>query len=66
MASVVSYFSGKEKLNLWYYGIMCVMIYVPLCWIRDLKKFARFHLLADFIILSVVICIVFYASDRLV
>ena len=45
---------------------MCVLIYVPLCWIRDLKKFARFHLLADFIILSVVICIVFYASDKLV
>ena len=45
-------------------GIMCVMVYVPLCWIRDLKKFARFHLLADVIILVVIIYIVTYSTGK--
>ena len=43
---------------------MCVIVYVPLCWIRDLKKFARFHLLADFIILIVIIYIISYSTDK--
>jgi len=40
------------------------MVYVPLCWIRDLKKFARFHLLADVIILVVIIYIVTYSTGK--
>jgi len=43
-------------------GLFCVLIYTPLCFIRDLKKFARFHFLADVIILTTVICIFVFAT----
>jgi hypothetical protein len=41
------------------------VIYVPLCWVRKIEKFAATHIFADALILITTIVILVYASIQL-
>ena len=48
--------------NLWYFGLICFCMFVPLCQVRDLTKFSQFHLLANFVIVIVITSIFAFAA----
>lgn len=50
----------------YYSGILCVVIYVPLCFIRKIEKLSWSHLIADFIILFTFLVIIGYTIKKLV
>lgn len=43
-------------------GLLCFVIYVPLCLVRKIEKFAVTHIFADALILITTIVILVYAS----
>ena len=45
-----------------WFGLLCFVIYVPLCLVRKIEKFAWTHILADALILITTIVIIVYAS----
>lgn len=46
-------------------GIICAVVYIPLCLIRKIEKLSWSHLLADFIILFTFVVIIVYTAIRL-
>ena len=46
-------------------GLLCFVIYVPLCLVRKIEKFAVTHIFADALILITTIVILVYASIQL-
>ena len=51
-----------DGVQLWYFLPVLMIIYVPLCWIRDLEKLAWSHLVGDVVILTVVTVICIYSG----
>jgi hypothetical protein len=51
---------GKNLLFL-IIGLVCFIILTPLCYIRDLTSFSRYHALADLIIISTVLMVLVFA-----
>jgi proton-coupled amino acid transporter len=47
------------------YGIICFLITTPLCYVREIEKFAFSYVLADILILSTTIVILVYSSIKL-
>jgi hypothetical protein len=43
-------------------GLLCAVIYIPLCYVRKIETFAWTHLVADVLILVAVLTCTFYAS----
>jgi hypothetical protein len=41
-------------------GLLCFIIYTPLCYVRKIEKFSSTHILADIIILITAITVVIY------
>jgi hypothetical protein len=52
---MISMFEVDRSLE--YYAIFLALILIPICFVRDLTKFAKFHILADLIILCVVLIV---------
>jgi len=48
-----------------WFGLLCFVIYVPLCLVRKIEKFAFTHIFADALILITTIVIIVYASIQL-
>jgi proton-coupled amino acid transporter len=46
-------------------GLLCFVIYVPLCLVRRIEKFSITHIFADALILITTIVILVYASKHL-
>jgi solute carrier family 36 (proton-coupled amino acid transporter) len=46
-------------------GLLCFVIYAPLCLVRKIEKFAITHIFADALILITTIAILVYASQKL-
>jgi solute carrier family 36 (proton-coupled amino acid transporter) len=46
-------------------GLLCFVIYAPLCLVRKIEKFSVTHIFADALILITTIVILVYASIRL-
>ena len=55
----------RPKINNWILGGVCFLIYVPLCWVRKIEKFAIFHVVADISIVIGLTVITIYASIEL-
>jgi len=53
---------GKVNISHWYFGLLCFLIYCPLCWIRKIAVFNITHLFADIVIIMMLIGIIVYAS----
>lgn len=51
-----------DEVQLWYFLPMLMLIYVPLCWIRNMEKLAFTHLISDVIIFVVIISIFVFAG----
>lgn len=45
----------------WVIGVMLFFIYTPLCWVRKIQKFARYHVFADIALLITLVVVVVYA-----
>jgi solute carrier family 36 (proton-coupled amino acid transporter) len=56
---------GKQILMLNCLGLLCFVIYAPLCLVRKIEKFSITHIFADALILITTIVILVYASIRL-
>ena len=56
---------GIGPVNQWILGAACFALYVPLCLVRKIEKFAFFHIFADIAILIGVTTIIVYASLEL-
>mmetsp|Transcript_17803 Transcript_17803/g.22410 ORF Transcript_17803/g.22410 Transcript_17803/m.22410 type:complete len:301 (-) Transcript_17803:58-960(-) len=54
-----------DNVNLWLFLPILMLIYVPLVWIRDMRKLAWSHLLSNILIAVVLISVIIYASDNL-
>jgi len=54
--------TSKQEVNLWWFGLMCFLIYVPLCWVRKVESFAATHIMADGIILFTIVAVVVYST----
>jgi len=54
------------QLELWTLILIQVAIYVPLSWVRQIKKFGTLALVADVFILMGLVYIVYYSIDRLI
>lgn len=59
LANILSYRLGV-KIEHWWIGVFCFVIYTPLTWVRKLQKFARFHVFADFTVLTALFVILCY------
>jgi len=46
----------------WYIGIGCIVLYVPLCFVRKIETFAKTHVLADIMIIFTLLSVVIYAT----
>jgi amino acid permease len=46
-------------------GLLCFVVYTPLCWVRKIEKFALFHIFADLMILATVTVVAYYAFVKL-
>lgn len=55
-----------ENVNLWFFFPILMIIYVPLVWIRDMRKLAWSHLLSNVLIFIVLITVICYSTDNLV
>lgn len=55
----------KDEINVWILGGIVFAVYVPLCFVRKIQKFAFFHIFADAAILIGVTIIIIYASMEL-
>ena len=51
-----------EKISKWFFGIICLCIYAPLCWIRKVEKLAVTHLFGDIMIIFTIIVIVGFSA----
>ena len=51
-----------EPVSKWYFGLLCLCIYVPLCMVRKVEKLAKTHLFGDVMILFTILVIFVYAS----
>mmetsp|Transcript_27267 Transcript_27267/g.19681 ORF Transcript_27267/g.19681 Transcript_27267/m.19681 type:complete len:200 (+) Transcript_27267:765-1364(+) len=49
----------------WWFGLLCFVIFTPLCFVRKISKFAWTHVFADVMIFLVLISIMIYASFTL-
>lgn len=52
-------------MSVYWFGGLCFVVYVPLCLIRKIEKFAWTHLVADGLIMLTTIVILVYASMHL-
>jgi amino acid permease len=52
--------SMNVETEYWYFGLMCFLIYTPLCWVRNLEKFNSTHIFADVIIFVTAIVVIVY------
>lgn len=64
MVSIV-YITTDTLVSPWYFGVMLVVIYVPLCWIRKIEILAPTHLFADAMICITLFVLMFYAFTRI-
>eukprot|EP00347_Sterkiella_histriomuscorum_P012049 403370085 len=55
----------KSDVSVIWFGALCFIIYVPLCLVRKIEKFAWTHLIADALILITTIVILVYALIQL-
>lgn len=55
-----------KPINNWIIGAACFLIYVPLCWVRKIEKFAYFHIFADLAIAIGLIVIIVYGTKNMV
>ena len=53
-----------DSPRIWF-GLLCFLIYAPLCWVRKIEKFAVTHIFADALIMITTIVILVYASIQL-
>lgn len=54
-------YANAEVWSKWIFGAMCLAIYVPLCWVRNMGALASTHLFGDIMIILVVVFIMGYA-----
>lgn len=52
------------EVGYWTMGFIYFLIMSPLGWIKDLAKFSKFHLAADFIILVTILTVVAFATQN--
>lgn len=52
--------SGGPVINHWWFGLLCIVIYVPLCWVRKIEVFNKTHLFADIIIVVMIVSVIVY------
>mmetsp|Transcript_12174 Transcript_12174/g.16811 ORF Transcript_12174/g.16811 Transcript_12174/m.16811 type:complete len:203 (+) Transcript_12174:562-1170(+) len=55
----------EGKPNKWWFGLLCFVVFVPLCFVRKISKFAAFHVFADVMIFCTLISVMIYASITL-
>lgn len=66
LGGIIKEATGADKpLSPWYFGILCAVIYIPLCWVRKIQFFNKFHLFADIIIVVMVTAVVVYGAIHL-
>jgi amino acid permease len=53
---------AKTEINHWWFGLLCAIIYIPLCWVRKIAIFNATHLFADIIIVIMITAQVIYAG----
>ena len=63
--NIISKTFDQPEINQWILGGVCFIIYVPLCWVRKIEKFAFFHVVADISIVIGLTVITVYASIEL-
>jgi proton-coupled amino acid transporter len=62
--SVIQDSTGYDANKIWF-GLLCFLIYAPLCLVRKIEKFSITHIFADALILITTIFILVYASIHL-
>ncbi len=55
----------KETHFYFYFGIAMIIIFVPLCYIRDISSFSRMHLIGDIAVLSTVIVLAIFSIFKI-
>lgn len=61
LSEVIQQSTGaKEPINHWYFGLLCAIIYIPLCWVRNIAVFNKTHLFADIIIVIMITSVIVY------
>ena len=55
---------GHDVNRIWF-GVLCFVIYAPLCLVRKIEKFSITHIFADALILITTVVILIYASINL-
>ena len=56
----------KDTINLWYFLPALMLIYVPLVFIRDMRKLAWSHLLSNILIFVVLFIVIGYSTDNVI
>lgn len=64
MNTIVKETTGVENTK-WYFGILLVFIYTPLCWVRKIETLAPTHVFADIMILFTIITVLVYTFIKL-
>ena len=54
--------SSGTLINKWWFLPICMIIYVPLCLVRKIEKFAKTHVFGDIMIFTTLIAIITYSS----
>jgi len=49
-------------VNKWLIGLACLFIYTPLCWVRRLQYFAKFHIFADISVILALVVITYFSA----
>lgn len=47
-------------IDLYVFGILCFLVYTPLCWVRKIEKFNATHIFADALIVITAIIVIIY------
>ena len=66
MGDIFSIWFGvnKEKIY-WYIALGLILILVPLCFIREITSFSKWHILGDFAVLSTVVVLAIFSIMKI-
>lgn len=63
--TVIEELSGGTKVNIWWLGLGCFLVFTSLSFVRKIQKFAKTHIFAIIMIVLTVIIIIIYGAINL-
>ena len=54
--------SSGTLINKWWFGLLCMIIYIPLVFVRKIEVFAATHLFGDIMIIITIVVLCIYAG----